>query len=36
MFMMLIPWTLRLQRAVLMATEPAIPLTGREFEMRLF
>ncbi len=33
--LMLIPWTLRGLAAVLRATKPALPFTGREFEMPL-
>lgn len=36
MFMMIIPWTLRFYRSALYAMKPAIPFTGREFEMNLF
>lgn len=34
--LMLIPWTLRAVEAALRAVRPAIPFTGREFEMPLF
>lgn len=33
--LMLIPWTLRMTVAALKATKPALPFTGREFEMPL-